>query len=108
MIKRLVLGMISVLLLTLTVACNTDDDDELKEEDQIVAVETATIQQDDLTVEKKLHGRLSPEQMTPVLLENPGEIDEILIENGEQVEEDRSEERRVGKECREQRMRAKE
>ena len=88
MIKRLVLGMISVLLLTLTVACNTDDDDELKEEDQIVAVETATIQQDDLTVEKKLHGRLSPEQMTPVLLENPGEIDEILIENGEQVEED--------------------
>lgn len=88
MIRNLVLGMISVLLLMLTVACNTDDDDELTEEDQIVAVETATIHQDDLTVEKKLHGRLSPEQMTPILVENPGEVDEVLVENNEKVEED--------------------
>jgi len=88
MIKRLVLGIIiSLLFLMITVACNSEEVEE-PEEERIVPVEVTTIEQGDLTLERQFHGRLSPEQMTPVLLQNPGEIDELLVENGDQVKED--------------------
>lgn len=88
MIKRLVLGVtIGATLLMTMVACN-DEAEEEPEEDRIIPVETASIEKDDLIVENQFFGRLSPEQMIPVLLENPGEIDELLVENDETVEKD--------------------
>lgn len=88
MIKRLVLGIVlSSLFLIVTVACNTNEVEE-PEEERIVPVDVTTIEQADLILERQFQGRLSPEQMTPVLLQNPGEIDELLVENGDKVDKD--------------------
>lgn len=73
------------------VACSeTDEGDENNEDgaEDVVSVETAEAEEDDLTVTKSVFGRAEPSKTTPVMLESPGEIDSLEVEEDDDVDED--------------------
>lgn len=88
--KRLVKGLlISALFLTVLVACQENEEDqESAKEDMIVPVEVTKAEEGDLTVEKSIYGRMAPFSSTPVMPNNPGEVDELKVQNGDKVEKD--------------------
>lgn len=83
-------GMLSIVIVVATMlfaACGDADDDTV-EEDRIVPVEVTSVSKGDLVLEKELYGRISPNKATPIIIDQPGEIDELDVENGDQVKED--------------------
>jgi len=86
MIKN-VLKIMAICLIGLLVACSNNNTDEDKTE-SIIPVETITAQEDEIVVNRTLSGRTAPNRTTPVMVEVPGEIEELNVENGDKVEED--------------------
>lgn len=77
----------SVLLLVVFLsACNQDEGSN--EEEVVTAVETVEAVEDDLMIERKLHGRTVAGKLTPVMLQTPGEIETIEVMEGDKVEKD--------------------
>lgn len=71
------------------VACSNNDAEENNDEnEETVPVETAEVEEGDLTVTKSVYGRAEPSKTTPIMLEDPGEIDKLEVEEGDTVEED--------------------
>lgn len=85
--NKRVISIVFIIVTTLLIACSDTTDDAVEEE-RIVPVETTTVSKGDLVVEKEMYGRISPNKITPIMIEQPGEIDELAVENGDQVEKD--------------------
>lgn len=86
--KKSLFGIMVFLLLGVLVACNENEDTVEDKEDIIIPVETVAAIEGDLVIEKSLYGRTAPMRITPIMVQIPGEIDELEVENGDQVEED--------------------
>lgn len=84
--KRILIFLAAVFLLTMLVACNEDEVEEEKE--TIVPVETVEAKEDDLVIHKTVNGRTEPKNITPIVIQNPGEIDVLEVKNGDKVKED--------------------
>ena len=87
--KRLLLFS-SIFILAIMAACSDVDQDteaEEESEERVVTVETAEVEVKDFILERKIYGRTSPNQITPVMLTAPGEVTEISAVNGDIVEE---------------------
>ncbi len=86
--RKFLLGMIMVGLMSVVVACNTDEQPDTNKENDVTAVATAKVVQGDLLVDRTIYGNISPINQQPVMVEQPGEIKELLVENGDMIEED--------------------
>lgn len=82
-----VLKIMAICLIGLLVACSNDDTDGDNKE-SVIPVETIIAQEDEIVVNRTLSGRTAPNRTTPVMVEVPGEIEELNVENGDKVEED--------------------
>ncbi len=83
--KRILLALFMIFTLILS-ACGDSDNDETKEEDNIVPVETTEVDKGNLKSQKSLYGQTQPNKQTPVMLEMPGELIELKVSNGDKVE----------------------
>ncbi|EQB38162.1 hypothetical protein M948_06190 [Virgibacillus sp. CM-4] len=87
--KKIGISIAAILLITLLGACNQQaDDDEQEQEEKVIPVETEEATEGDIVIEKTIYGRTAPSASTPVMVQNPGEIDSLEVQNGDQVEED--------------------
>ncbi|MYL40868.1 efflux RND transporter periplasmic adaptor subunit [Virgibacillus salexigens] len=86
--KKIGISIAAILLITLLGACNQQaDDDEQEQEEKVIPVETEEATEGDIVIEKTIYGRTAPSASTPVMVQNPGEIDSLEVQNGDQVEE---------------------
>lgn len=83
--KKILLALFMIFTLILS-ACGDSDNDETKEEDNIVPVETTEVDKGNLKSQKSLYGQTQPNKQTPVMLEMPGELIELKVSNGDKVE----------------------
>lgn len=78
-----------IFLIFILVACSEEDEsDNQEEEDRVVSVETAEIEEGNLTIDRTISGRVEPNKTTPITVEQPGEVETIDVESGANVEED--------------------
>lgn len=85
--KKKTYVMIIALFVLLLGACN-DENGEAEESDRVIPVEAIEAKIDDFIVDKTLYGRTEPKDLTPVMLQMPGEISELPVKVGDTVEED--------------------
>lgn len=86
--KKALLSIAAVLLIGVLAACNQNENTVEDQEDTVIPVETVEAIEGDLVIEKSLYGRTAPIRVTPIMVQMPGEIDELKVSNGDQVEED--------------------
>lgn len=88
--KRILFGIIAILLIALLAACTEEEDtnENEEEEETEIQVETVEATEGDLVIDRSVYGRTSPSSTAPVMVQSPGEIDTVEVENGDQVEED--------------------
>ncbi|WP_080872442.1 efflux RND transporter periplasmic adaptor subunit [Oceanobacillus timonensis] len=85
------IGAIGLVLMLLFLAACTEDDNESAEETQeegVTSVQAEEIEKGDLTRERTFHARLEASGMTPVMIEQPLEVDALEVNIGDTVEED--------------------
>lgn len=88
--KKLIVGISLITMCTTAlVACTEaeDADNSEEQEERIVAVEVEEAKEKDLTLEKSVYGRVSPNSTAPVMVQTPGEVKEVYVENGEEVKD---------------------
>lgn len=84
--KRLLI--LFILISLITAACSEDNETTDEEEkERIVAVTTEEVTKEDFVLERTIYGRTSPNQITPVTAQLPGEVKELIATNGEFIEE---------------------
>lgn len=83
--KKVYLYVAAIVLFSLLAACSQEDQKD-DEKEVIPSVETDEVTEGDLVTEKSIYGRTSPVRSTPIMLQNPGEIDNLKVSEGEQVE----------------------
>src|SRR5690625_1363227 len=88
--KRVLLTGIIILALILSACGNSNNDTENETETDAISVETTEIKKGDLTSEKSLYGQTQPIEQTPIMLTQPGELDELKAKNGDDVKKDDS------------------
>jgi len=86
MMKKVHILLVAFVLLFLG-ACSADEESE-QEEEQVTTVETEEVEKGDLAIERSQYGRVSPGSSSPIMLETPGEIDELEVRNGDSVAKD--------------------
>ncbi|HEX6593668.1 MAG TPA: efflux RND transporter periplasmic adaptor subunit [Bacillota bacterium] len=87
--RKFFLSIVAIALAITLAACNQKDDETKQDQsNKVTPVETIQAEKGDLVIEKKIYGRMAAEQMSPVMLQNPGEIDSLKVEEGEQVNKD--------------------
>lgn len=86
--RRKWIQVIALIMLTFLIACSGEDDKQTDDEPTRTPVEVAEVSEGDLVIEKEVYGRTSPSKTTPIMVQNPGEIDEVNVENGDRVEKD--------------------
>ncbi|MGM0943306.1 MAG: efflux RND transporter periplasmic adaptor subunit [Bacillota bacterium] len=84
--KRLSIGLAGLLLMVLLAACNQEEDKKQGEE-RVTPVETEEATEGDIVIDKTVYGRTQPLTSTPIMVQNPGEVDTLEVENGDQVNE---------------------
>src|SRR5690625_4749528 len=78
----------ALLAFVFLIACNEEGTEDEVDDDLVVPVEVSEVDEGDLTIERTVSGRLVPAKTTPIIISQPGEIDELSVENGDQVKED--------------------
>src|SRR5690554_3425620 len=86
--KKALLSIAILLLIGVLAACNQNENTIEDQEDIVIPVEIAEATEGNLVTEKLLYGRTAPIHTTPIMIQMPGEIDELEVGNGDQVEED--------------------
>lgn len=84
--KLILVSLISILLLLLA-SCN-DTEKETTTEERAVPVEITEAVLEDFVVEKNTTGRIEPKDLTPIMVQMPGELSELNVKNGDKVEKD--------------------
>ncbi|CEI80810.1 hypothetical protein J18TS1_32060 [Oceanobacillus oncorhynchi subsp. incaldanensis] len=85
------IGAIGLILMLFVLAACTEDDNESAEETQeevITSVQTEEVEEGELTRERTFNARLEPSQTTPIMIEQPLEVDTLEVNVGDTVEED--------------------
>lgn len=85
--KRHLVRLTILLLAVFLVACNNDEE-EKQVENTIVPVETVEAKEGELVIDRTINGRTAPKSVTPIMIEQPGEIDALEVKNGDKVNED--------------------
>ncbi|WBX81910.1 hypothetical protein PD280_09755 [Virgibacillus salarius] len=80
--KRLSIGLAGLLLMVLLAACNQEEDKKQGEE-RVTPVETEEATEGDIVIAKTVYGRTQPLTSTPIMVQNPGEVDTLEVENGD-------------------------
>lgn len=86
--RKLLYGVFIILIIGLLSACNDDEEADEKEEEEAIPVETTEVEKGNLTIDKVVYGRTEPKSTSPIMLQTPGEIDELKVANGDEVEKD--------------------
>src|SRR5690625_6384226 len=86
--KKVCSSIAILLLIGVLSACNQNDNTIEDQDDVVIPVEIVEATEGDLVTEKLLYGRTAPIHTTPIMIQMPGEIDELEVENGDQIEED--------------------
>lgn len=76
-----------VFSVTILAACNQENENT-EEEIHKVPVDIAEVTFGNISEKQTIYGRTSPRKTTPLLLEIPGEIDDVEVKNGDMVEKD--------------------
>ena len=66
-------------------ACGNKDETKEKESSQTYPVIVEDVVKGDLSAEKTIYGQVSPIKQTPIMLQSPGNIEELKVENGSKV-----------------------
>ncbi|SES87571.1 RND family efflux transporter, MFP subunit [Oceanobacillus limi] len=86
--KKMLTIAVAFLFIGILTACTEEDEPNEAAEERIAPVEIEKATEGDLVVERSVFGRTSPNRLTPIMVQNPGEIDELEVEDGDTVEED--------------------
>lgn len=70
------------------VGCSDANNNENNEENVVVAVETALVEKGDFKVSKSSYGHVSLIDQTPVLFDEPAEVEKVHVKNGDKVKKD--------------------
>src|SRR5690625_451250 len=85
--KKMHFVIIGLLIIGFTTGCSQNDETNTNQEEKVIPIEVVEATEEDLVIEKSLYGRTAPKRTTPIVVQMPGEIDELKVENGDQVEE---------------------
>lgn len=88
--KKRLLTMLFISFILILSACGDSDEDETKDEENVVPVEITEVEKGDLKSKKSLYGQTQPIKQTPIMLSQPGEVDELKVANGDEVNKDNS------------------
>jgi len=77
-----------VLLSIFIAACSNDTENDEEVEERAIPVEVTQAVIDDFIVERSVTGRIEPKDISPVLLQMPGDLTELKVKNGDKVEKD--------------------
>ncbi len=89
--KKLRVGILILLTFTiigLLAACNDEEENKSDDKEKVTPVEVTKVVKKDMIIEKLLYGRTSPNSTSPIMVQVPGEVDELEVKNGDMVEED--------------------
>src|SRR5699024_6871289 len=86
--KRVLLTVFMIFTLILSACGNSNNETENETESDVISVETTEITKGDLTSKKSLYGQTQPIEQTPIMLTQPGELDELKVKNGDNVKKD--------------------
>src|SRR5690625_2234078 len=86
--KRVLLTVFMIFTLILSACGNSNNETEDETESDVISVETTEITKGDLTSKKSLYGQTQPIEQTPIMLTQPGELDELKVKNGDNVKKD--------------------
>lgn len=76
-----------IFLLFFLAACAEDDDTSASEnEEMITSVQTAVVTEGNLNRDRTLHARIEPGKVTPIMVEQPLEVDTLEVKVGDKVE----------------------
>lgn len=79
-----------ILMLFVLAACTEDDNEsaEKTQEEVITSIQTEEVEEGELTRERTFNARLEPSKTTPIMIEQPLEVDTLEVNVGDTVEED--------------------
>lgn len=77
-----------ILILILITACSKDKEDNETIKERKVPVEVTNIVLDNFIVTKSVSGRVEPKNLTPIIVQGPGELTELKVKNGDSVNKD--------------------
>lgn len=83
---KLMLGIIIISVPLILTACNNEPTDEEETEVEI-PVELTKVEQNDFTYVRTYVARTMPNDFTPVLLQSPGQVEEVFVNKGDEVKE---------------------
>lgn len=87
MMKKKLMLMIGIMLfISLLSACNGKEITNEEEQAAEIAVEVSEVVKDNLIVERKVNGRTIAANLTPIIVQMPGEIEAIKVAAGDHVE----------------------
>ena len=82
--KMLLLLLLFVTLFIIS-ACNGEEENNSMKENAITSVEIDSVETGNFTVEKSIHGHVSPIRQMPVMVQQPGEVTTLKVKNGDKV-----------------------
>lgn len=82
--KKTIMWLI-IAMIALLAACQEDEAETDEQEERVVAVETAEVKEEAFVIEHSVHGRATPNEITPVMLPASGELVELDVSNGDTV-----------------------
>src|SRR5690625_1641991 len=85
--KKMHFVIIGLLIIGFTTGCSQNDETNTNQEEKVIPIEVVEATEEDLVIEKSLYGRTAPKRTTPIVVQMPGEIDELKVENEDKVEE---------------------
>ncbi len=87
--RKIFLTLVAIVVGSTLAACNQEDEEKGKDQtEKITPVETTQADKGDFVIEKTIQGRMTPEQMSPVTLQAPGEVESLKVNEGDQVNQD--------------------
>ncbi|MFD1416330.1 efflux RND transporter periplasmic adaptor subunit [Oceanobacillus jeddahense] len=84
------IGVIGLFFMLFVLAACTEEDNESAEENEeevITSVQTEEVEEGNLTRERTFNARMEPSQTTPIMIEQPLEVDTLEVSVGDTVEE---------------------
>lgn len=78
-----------IFLLLILAACSEDENESAEEsgEEEVTSVQTDEVKEGNLTRERTFSARLEASQVTPIMIEQPLEVDTLEVKAGDKVEE---------------------
>lgn len=81
-------GFLIIFLIIFLAACSKDKTENEIPEERTIPVEITELVLDDFIVEKSITGRVEPKDISPIILQMPGELTELKVKNGDLVKKD--------------------